>query len=136
MSFVGPRPDVPGYADRLGGEARKILDLRPGITGPATLYFRFEEQLLADVNDPRRFSDEVLWPIKVAMNLEYLKSWSLLNDIGFVLITFVPSLNRFLKLVPEPPLDPASSMQVVNFSPQGEYETPVSFAAASVRAGT
>lgn len=108
MSFVGPRPDVPGYADRLSGEARKILDLRPGITGPATLYFRFEERLLAAVPDPVRFNDEVIWPMKVAMNLDYLKSWNLLRDIGFILITVVPSLNHHLKLVPEPPINTAA----------------------------
>jgi lipopolysaccharide/colanic/teichoic acid biosynthesis glycosyltransferase len=106
MSLVGPRPDVPGYADRLSGEARKILDLRPGITGPATLFFRFEEQLLAAAEDPVRFNDDLLWPMKVAMNLNYLKSWSLARDVGYILITLVPPLNRLVKLIPEPPLDP------------------------------
>ena len=116
-SLVGPRPDVPGYADRLSGEARKILDLRPGITGPATLYFRFEEQLLAAVPDPARFNDEVLWPMKVAMNLNYLKSWSFWRDIGFILITLAPLLNRFLKLIPDPPLDPEALRRLSTFSP-------------------
>ncbi len=108
MSLVGPRPDVPGYADRLTGEAKRILCLRPGITGPATVYFRYEEQLLAAVADPVRFNDEVIWPMKVAMNLHYLESWSLAGDIGLLSITVMPWLNRFLKLVPEPPLDPES----------------------------
>ena len=108
MSLVGPRPDVPGYADRLTGEAKQILCLRPGITGPATLYFRFEERLLAGVADPVRFNDEIIWPMKVAMNLRYLKTWSLAGDIGLLAITVMPWLNRFLKLVPEPPVDPAS----------------------------
>jgi lipopolysaccharide/colanic/teichoic acid biosynthesis glycosyltransferase len=57
MSFVGPRPDVPGYADRLQGEDRRVLDLRPGITGPATLLFRDEERLLALARDPQAFND-------------------------------------------------------------------------------
>jgi lipopolysaccharide/colanic/teichoic acid biosynthesis glycosyltransferase len=116
MSLVGPRPDVPGYADRLSGEARAILDIRPGITGPATLYFRFEERLLAGVPDPVRFNDEVLWPLKVAMNIDYLKSRSFLRDIGFILITLAPALNRFLKLVPEPPLDPEALRRLSTLS--------------------
>lgn len=65
MSFVGPRPDVPGYADRLQGEQRAILELRPGITGPATLFFRNEEELLERTTDPQRYNDEVIWPVKV-----------------------------------------------------------------------
>ena len=107
MSLVGPRPDVPGYADRLQGETRKILDLRPGITGPASLYFRHEEQLLAAAPDPKRYNDDIIWPIKVAMNLDYLKSRSMLKDIGFILITLIPPINHAVKLVPEPPLKPS-----------------------------
>ena len=60
MSFVGPRPDVPGYADALTGEQRDILLLRPGITGPASLKFRNEEELLAQVPDPQRYNDEYI----------------------------------------------------------------------------
>jgi lipopolysaccharide/colanic/teichoic acid biosynthesis glycosyltransferase len=85
MSFVGPRPDVPGYADRLTGEARNILRLRPGITGPATLYFRNEEELLAKADDPRRYNDEVIWPKKVEMNLAYYRNHSLLKDVQYIL---------------------------------------------------
>jgi lipopolysaccharide/colanic/teichoic acid biosynthesis glycosyltransferase len=103
MSFVGPRPDVPGYADWLTGDDRTILDLRPGITGPATLYFRYEGELLAKVNGPKLFNDTVLWPIKVRMNLEYLRKWSFWKDIGYILITVLPPLNRLLKLVPDSP---------------------------------
>jgi lipopolysaccharide/colanic/teichoic acid biosynthesis glycosyltransferase len=106
MSFVGPRPDVPGYADMLAGEARKVLELRPGITGPATLYFRYEEELLAKVENPKRFNDEVIWPMKVRLNLEYLEHWSFWMDFGYILITVLPSLNRWLKLVPESPRRP------------------------------
>jgi lipopolysaccharide/colanic/teichoic acid biosynthesis glycosyltransferase len=100
MSFVGPRPDVPGYADKLEGEARrKILNLRPGITGPASLYFRNEEELLANVGDPKKYNDEVIWPKKVALNLEYAEHWSFWKDIGYIFITIVPGLNRWWKLV-------------------------------------
>ena len=103
MSFVGPRPDVPGYADWLAGDDRTILDLRPGITGPATLYFRYEGELLAKVSGPKQFNDTVLWPIKVRMNLEYLRKWGFWKDIGYILITVLPPLNRWLKLVPDSP---------------------------------
>ena len=64
MSFVGPRPDVEGYADILEGDDRKVLELRPGITGPATVFFRYEEELLAQVDDPVAFNDNVIWPLK------------------------------------------------------------------------
>ena len=94
MSFVGPRPDVPGYADKLTGEARKILDLRPGITGPASLYFRNEEELLARVSDPKKYNDEVIWPKKVALNLEYAGHWGFWKDIGYILMTIIPGLNK------------------------------------------
>ena len=65
MSFVGPRPDVPGYADKLAGEDRKILLLKPGITGPASIKYRNEEELLAQQIDPIKYNDEVIFPDKV-----------------------------------------------------------------------
>jgi lipopolysaccharide/colanic/teichoic acid biosynthesis glycosyltransferase len=102
MSFVGPRPDVPGYADRLEGEDRKILLLRPGITGPASIYFRNEEDLLAGVRDPKAYNDQIIWPQKVRLNKKYLENWSFWKDIGFILITIIPPLNKWLKLVEEP----------------------------------
>ena len=71
MSFVGPRPDVPGYADLLEGENRKILLLRPGITGPASLKYRNEEELLANQENPQKYNDEVIFPDKVRINLHY-----------------------------------------------------------------
>ncbi len=92
MSFVGPRPDVPGYADRLHGEDRRILDLRPGITGPATLLFREEERLLALAKDPKAFNDEVIFPEKVRINREYLETASFWRDIGYILATVAPGL--------------------------------------------
>lgn len=71
MSFVGPRPDVPGYADQLKGEDKDILRLKPGITGPATLKYRNEEELLAQQIDPQRYNNEVIFPDKVRINLDY-----------------------------------------------------------------
>lgn len=87
MSFVGPRPDVPGYADRLSGEARDVLRLRPGITGPASLKYRDEEELLASVDDPVRYNDEVIYPDKVRINLYYLHNYSFAKDIRMIFCT-------------------------------------------------
>lgn len=87
MSFVGPRPDVPGYADRLSGEARDVLRLRPGITGPASLKYRDEEELLASVDDPVRYNDEVIYPDKVRINLYYLHNYSFVKDIRMIFCT-------------------------------------------------
>ena len=85
MSFVGPRPDLPGYADKLTGEAREILKLRPGITGPATLKYINEEEILASVEDPLKYNDEVIFPDKVRINLEYLRNQSFFGDIRLIL---------------------------------------------------
>lgn len=87
MSFVGPRPDVPGYADRLSGEERRILEVRPGITCPATLKYRNEEELLAAQADPAAYNDEVIWPDKVRMNMEYAENHSFICDIRIILQT-------------------------------------------------
>jgi lipopolysaccharide/colanic/teichoic acid biosynthesis glycosyltransferase len=87
MSLVGPRPDVPGYADQLEGEDRKILLLRPGITGPAQLYFKNEEMLLAEQKDPVWYNDMVIWPKKVAINREYLEHFSFAKDFYFIIKT-------------------------------------------------
>jgi len=87
MSLVGPRPDVPGYADKLKGNDRRILELRPGITGPATLKYADEEKLLATVDDPVKYNDEVIFPDKVKINLEYLDNWSLWLDIKIIFNT-------------------------------------------------
>lgn len=85
MSFVGPRPDVPGYADCLQGGDRDILQLRPGITGPATLKYRHEEELLAAQPDPQRYNDEVIYPDKVRINLEYLQHHTLWGDLKIIM---------------------------------------------------
>lgn len=87
MSFVGPRPDVPGYADKLQGEDRRMLLLKPGITGPASLKYRNEEELLARQEDPQKYNDEVLFPDKVRINIEYLDHWSFWNDIKIIIYT-------------------------------------------------
>jgi lipopolysaccharide/colanic/teichoic acid biosynthesis glycosyltransferase len=87
MSFVGPRPDVPGYADQLQGRDRDILRLKPGITGPASLKYRDEEELLAQVDDPVRYNDEVIYPDKIRLNLYYLDHYSFVKDIRMILCT-------------------------------------------------
>ena len=87
MSFVGPRPDVPGYADQLQGEERDILKLKPGITGPASLKYRNEEELLASVENPAQYNDEVIFPDKVRLNLYYLKNYSFIKDIQMIVCT-------------------------------------------------
>lgn len=87
MSFVGPRPDVPGYADSLTGSDREILQLRPGITGPATLKYRNEEILLASKPNPRQFNDEVVFPDKVRLNLLYLHHHTFCGDLKMIIAT-------------------------------------------------
>ena len=108
MSLVGPRPDVPGYADQLQGDKRRMLELRPGITGPASLKYRDEEELLADVRDKMEegrclpqeqidsmkdqelalwYNDHVIYPDKVRINLYYLDHYSFLKDIQMILCT-------------------------------------------------
>lgn len=87
MSFVGPRPDVAGFADRLEGENRLILSVRPGITGPASLKYRDEEEILAQQDNPQKYNREVIWPDKVKINLDYVKHWSFTRDIGYILKT-------------------------------------------------
>lgn len=87
MSFVGPRPDVPGYADQLQGEDRRILELRPGITGPASLKYRDEEELLATVENPQEYNDKVIYPDKIRINLYYLQHYSFVKDIQMIVCT-------------------------------------------------
>lgn len=87
MSFVGPRPDVPGYADKLEGEDRIVLTLRPGITGPATLKYRNEEELLATVSNPQQYNDTVIYPDKVRINRYYAEHYSFIKDIQMIFCT-------------------------------------------------
>lgn len=101
MSFVGPRPDVPGYADKLAGEDRVILKLRPGITGPATLKYRLEDEMISEYvakkqkeGDSRsgqeiaeEYNDEVIYPDKVRINKYYYEHYSFIKDIQMILCT-------------------------------------------------
>ena len=101
MSFVGPRPDVPGYADKLQGNDRDVLKLRPGITGPATLKYRLEDEMIAeyvaqkqkegDTRDPQEiaveYNDTVIYPDKVRLNCYYYRNYSFVKDIQMIFCT-------------------------------------------------
>ena len=87
MSFVGPRPDVPGFADQLLDDERVILGIKPGITGPATLAYRNEEEILASVDDPEKYNSEVIFPDKVRINIEYINNYSLMGDVKYITAT-------------------------------------------------
>lgn len=84
MSLVGPRPDIPGYYDQLKGEERKILELRPGITSPASIKYRDEENELRKQENPLEYNDSVLFPDKIRMNLEYYYNRSFWGDINII----------------------------------------------------
>jgi len=87
MSFVGPRPDVPGFADLLTGRDRIILEVKPGMTGPATLYFRDEESILLHHPDPETYNREVIYPQKVKINRDYVEDYSLWVDLRCIFQT-------------------------------------------------
>ena len=101
MSFVGPRPDVPGYADKLTGDNRDVLKLRPGITGPATLKYRLEDEMIADyvakqqaAGDSRpmqeiavEYNDKIIYPDKVRLNCYYYSHYSFIKDIQMIFCT-------------------------------------------------
>lgn len=87
MAFVGPRPDVPGYADELVGEDRKLLVLKPGLTGPASLKYLDEEELLAEQENPSEYNDKVIYPDKVKINLIYAKKKSIAHDLKIIAYT-------------------------------------------------
>ena len=101
MSFVGPRPDVPGYADKLQGDDRDVLKLRPGITGPATLKYRLEDEMISEYvtkkqqeGDSRpmqeiavEYNDNVIYPDKVRLNCYYYRHYSFIKDIQMILCT-------------------------------------------------
>lgn len=101
MSFVGPRPDVPGYADRLVGDDRDVLKLRPGITGPATLKYRLEDEMISDYvakkqaeGDARpmqeiatEYNDTLIYPDKVRLNCYYYRHYSFIKDIQIIFCT-------------------------------------------------
>ncbi|MFV0238301.1 MAG: sugar transferase [Flavobacteriales bacterium] len=88
MSFVGPRPDVKGYADELKESDRIVLSVKPGITSPASLKYRNEEVILSKVKNPKKYNDEVIWPDKVRMNKEYVLNWSFKKDLVILYKTF------------------------------------------------
>lgn len=101
MSFVGPRPDVPGYADKLTGDDRDVLKLRPGITGPATLKYRLEDEMISEYvaqkqkeGDSRpmqeiavEYNDKVIYPDKVRLNCYYYRHYSFIKDIQMIICT-------------------------------------------------
>lgn len=94
MSLVGPRPDIPGYYDQLKGENRLILKLKPGLTGYASIKFVNEEQLLSQQQDPLSYNDEVIFPEKVKLNLEYIRHVSLWLDLKILLKTILLPLYK------------------------------------------
>ena len=87
MSFVGPRPDVAGYADKLEGTDRRMLTMKPGLTGVASLKYRNEEDLLAAQSNPQEYNDKVIWPDKVRLNLLYMERQSLWLDVKVLICT-------------------------------------------------
>lgn len=109
MSFVGPRPDVPGYADKLTGADRDVLKLRPGITGPATLKYRLEDEMIAEYvaqkhssGDKREaqeiaveYNDTVIYPDKVRLNCYYYHHYSFIKDIQMILCTVFGKKMRY-----------------------------------------
>ena len=88
MSLVGPRPDIPGYYDQLKNKNRLILSLKPGLTSEAGIKYRNEDEILNQQKDPLQYNDEVLFPEKVKMNLEYYHHLSFKNDMYILLKTF------------------------------------------------
>lgn len=89
MSFVGPRPDVPGYADRLSGQKRRVLDVRPGITCPASIKYKNEEEILSLKPDPVYYNDQVIYPDKVRINLEYIQHRNFWLDLKIIVYTIL-----------------------------------------------
>jgi len=89
MSIVGPRPDVAGYADNLQEKDRIILRIRPGITGPATIKYKNEEEVLLKQKNPQKFNDTIIWPDKVNINKEYIANWSFTKDIKYICASLV-----------------------------------------------
>ncbi|SIR03375.1 sugar transferase [Chryseobacterium sp. RU33C] len=92
MSFVGPRPDIEGYYDKLVGEDRKVLELKPGLTCEASIKYRDEEYLLNNQEDPLAYNDKVLFPNKVKMNLDYFENMSFKNDTKILFKTLITTL--------------------------------------------
>ena len=89
MSFVGPRPDVPGFADVLKGADRIILKVKPGVTGPATLKYKDEEEILVLQADPESYNRTIIWPDKVEINKKYVYNWSFYLDLKYILQSLI-----------------------------------------------
>lgn len=89
MSFVGPRPDVEGYMDKLQDKDKVILSVRPGVTGPASLKYKNEEELLSKQSNPEQYNNEVLWPDKVKINVDYVNDWSFAQDLTYIYKTII-----------------------------------------------
>ena len=89
MSFVGPRPDIPGFADLLQGTDRKLLLLKPGITGPATIKYKNEDDILALQDDAESYNKTIIWPDKVKINVNYARNWSMYQDITYILKSII-----------------------------------------------
>ena len=89
MSFVGPRPDIEGYADLLQGADRKLLLIKPGLTGPASLKYKNEDILLSQQQDPLKYNDTVIWPDKVQINLDYMANYTFSGDIAILIKTLI-----------------------------------------------
>ncbi|GFZ78173.1 glycosyl transferase [Aquaticitalea lipolytica] len=85
MSFVGPRPDIEGFADVLEGEDRIILEIKPGVTGPATIKYKNEEVLLSQQVDPENYNRTIIWKDKVEINKMYIKNWSFYLDLKYII---------------------------------------------------
>jgi lipopolysaccharide/colanic/teichoic acid biosynthesis glycosyltransferase len=88
MSFVGPRPDIPGYYDKLQGEERKILELKPGLISKAAIKYYDEEAILKEQTDPLKYNDEVIFPDKLRMNLDYYYNRSFAEDLRIMWLFF------------------------------------------------
>ena len=84
MSFVGPRPDIKGFADKLEGEDKIILEIKPGVTGPATIKYKDEEDILALQDDPENYNRTIIWKDKVEINKIYIKDWSFYLDLKYI----------------------------------------------------
>ncbi len=89
MSFVGPRPYVPRMAEKLAGDHARILRWKPGMTGPATLKYINEEEILSAVDNPDRYNNEVIFPDKVKINMEYLDDWNFAQDMRILWYTLI-----------------------------------------------
>lgn len=100
MVIIGPRPDIPGYADKLQGEDRILLSVKPGITGLASLKYRNEEYMLANQTNPLQYNDEVIWPDKVRINKWYIQNRTFGIDLQILFYTFIPlpfDVDAFIK---------------------------------------